>query len=104
MTGWQTLCAARNTTRIERAHPGGRPRALRGLPRARPTKSGTHAKDFVGDSVELDASEPAQLQDALRGAIESIIEPVAWADAQEREAGLLEEVRRHVKYILAATQ
>jgi len=69
----------------------------------RPTKSGgTHAKSFVGDSVELDAAAPSQLRGTLRGAIEAIIDPVPWAASKSRETVLLREVRSVVSFILAA--
>ncbi|MGO9206680.1 MAG: hypothetical protein ACLQBX_10935 [Candidatus Limnocylindrales bacterium] len=55
----------------------------------RPAKmGGTHAKSFASKiAVELDAAPPAQLRAALREAIEAIIEPVAWAAAQDRLDG-----------------
>jgi hypothetical protein len=70
----------------------------------RPAKTGgTHAKSFVSTiAVELDAAPPAQLRAALREAIEAIIEPVAWAASQDREAALAREVRSVVSFILAA--
>ena len=64
---------------------------------------GTHAKSSASAiAVELDTASPAQLRAALREAIEAIIEPVAWAAAQDREAALAREVRAGVRAILAA--
>jgi hypothetical protein len=69
----------------------------------RPTKTrSSHAKSFVGDSVELDAATPAQLRAALREAIEAIIDPVAWTAARDREAALARSVHMVVTSILAA--
>jgi hypothetical protein len=69
----------------------------------RPTKSrSTHAKSFVGDSVELDAATPAQLRDELRAAIEAIINLPAWRASKDRDDALAGEVQSVVDFILTA--
>ena len=53
----------------------------------RPTKraGNSHAKDFIGDSVELDAVPPARLRELVRQAIERHIDPRAMAVAMAAE-------------------
>lgn len=57
----------------------------------RPTKDSNHAKGWTGDSVELDAIEPAVLRDMVRHAIERHLPRHQWevfkvAEESERQA------------------
>lgn len=68
-----------------------------GLP-TRPTKeTDTRAKNFAGDSVDIDAMPPSTLRALLQRAIESHIDPDLWATMQAVEA----EEREHVKRMAA---
>jgi hypothetical protein len=69
-----------------------------GLP-TRPTKrSDSRAKDFAGDSVEVDAIPPAQLRALVRGRIEGLVDQEALRRVREQEQSERERLRH-----LAAT-
>jgi hypothetical protein len=67
---------------------------LHSLP-TRPTKreGNTHAKGFVGDSVELDALPPRDLRDLVRAVIERHITPRALAKVRKAQAKEQAEIR-----------
>jgi hypothetical protein len=62
----------------------------------RPTKreGNAHARDFEGDSVELDAIPPATLRQLVRGCIESHVDPAVLARTQRVEAAERQSSRR----------
>ena len=63
----------------------------------RPTKkSDSRSKNFVGDSVELDAIAPGQLRDLVREVIERHMTPSRLAQLRKEEAAERQKLREMI--------
>ena len=64
---------------------------------SRPTKkSDSRSKNFVGESVELDAIEPAQLRRLVRNCIESVIDPFELESLKKIEKAERESIYSYI--------